>query len=171
MKSRFIVKSENLHARFKREVQRAGRNPAVSIGYSAPYALAVHERVPIVQGVPTPVPKDRVRAGVPDIWSRPRWRAYPNMPAVIKGAWWDPVNKGRPHFLVMPLRVGRKKWVKMIIEDYTRGFSSKGTHQAAAGKFIDALYKAGKAILERSKQYVPVHTGKLISTGYVIRET
>ncbi len=77
--------------------KKRSRNASVIVGYTANYAMYVHEMTP----------------------KKPQW-GRPRQPPK-KGAYWDPTGKGQPKFLETPARQMSKEIVKIVETTWNKG--------------------------------------------------
>lgn len=117
------------------KAQREG-DPVVAVGYTAAYALYVHENMEIW-------PPGMRLAGQPRSGRRG------------KGYYWDPQGKARPKFLESPLREFRQELANIVVVALSRGKT-----------MAQALLLAGLRLQRESQQLVPVDTGTLRASAF-----
>ena len=89
-----LIGSKNLIAKFAKKIGGA-KNASVIVGYTANYAMPVHEMIP----------------------TEPQWgRAR----ASGKGHYWDPSGRGQPKFLEQPLREMQTELVTIVQDVYEK---------------------------------------------------
>lgn len=146
---------EKLAAKLREMAARATRegDPVVAVGYTAAYALYVHENLEMKwKGLPRGSGFDR-EGGVVIV---PRkvlnsgtatWKA--------RGYYWDPQGRGQSKFLEQPLREHREVLARIVIE-----MLSKGKTMA------QALLVAGLRLQRESQMLVPIDTGNLRASAF-----
>lgn len=131
----------------------------VIVGYTASYALAVHENIEMKwRGVPRDPRKRAVGGEGPAKYHQknPQSRKYKP-----KGKFWDPPNRGQSKFLEQPAReLSNDGTLKRIIADAIRN----------GAKLQHALSLAALRIQRESMKLVPVDTGNLKSTAFTRKE-
>jgi len=131
---------------------RRHNNVGVIVGYTAKYALPVHEnREMKLKGLPRD-PRKR-----PNIkhQKNPRKRKFNP-----KGKFWDPQGRGQSKFLEEPFRVLQDTLVREIFATT----KSLGIHE---GNGLDiGLFKAGLLLQRTSQELVPVDTGNLKGSAF-----
>lgn len=122
----------------------------VIVGFTAKYALWVHERVEMSwKGLPR---DHRLWPGKHLENPRPRKREP-------KGKYWDPQGKGQAKFLEAPAREYRNVLGQIVLTAIKRGAS-----------FIHALYLAGLRLQREAQLRVPVDTGNLKASAFTRKE-
>lgn len=140
-----MAKVEGLSKLLEGLAKRASRakaavNVEVTVGYSAPYALFVHEDVEMV------------------LLGKPR-------PSGIGGYWDAFSGRGNAKFLEGPARRLRRELCETVKAVIKRG--SKGLHTYPEELIGDGLKAAGELLLSESRKEVPYEYGDLYNSGFV----
>lgn len=117
------------------------KGASVVVGYSAAYAVHVHENT------------EMKLVGVP----RPGKKGKPGL-----GKYWDAGRgkQGQNKFLEAPARVLRGELAKIVKE-----------HVMKTGNLIQGLFIAGLRLQRESQELVPVHYGNLRASAFTEKET
>jgi len=129
---------QKLLAKFKQLAEAARRQgiKSVAVGYSAPYALYVHENR--------------------EIWP-PGMRLKGKPRPSGKGRYWDPQNYARPKFLEEPARqLESSGELARVIRKVTQ----------QTGDMTMGMLAAGLRIQHESQRYVPVENGVLLASAF-----
>jgi hypothetical protein len=130
--------------------QREGE-AAVAVGYTANYALFVHEAVGMVlKGLSRDPRVRRIEQGGDPAKARPRPRKKEP-----RGRYWDPQGRGQAKFLETPLRTERDVLARIVIQALARG-----------QPLSVALFLAGLRLQRESQRLVPVDTGNLKASAF-----
>ena len=132
-----------------RKMQQQGTQSVV-VGYTASYALYVHEAVEMkLKGQPRG--GGLIKAGV----FRARSKKTGRFAKASRGYYWDPQGQAQAKFLEEPARTMRKELAKIVrqIFDKTRNLEK-------------ALVAAGLRLIRESTQKVPVDTGNLKASWF-----
>ena len=128
-----------------------GQNPEVLVGFSAAYALYVHEDIEMAwKGLSRDPRIRRIEQGGDPAKARPRPRRKEP-----KGRFWDPQDKGQAKFLEGPLRELRDELRRII-----------ATAMQAGKTPAQALLLAGLRLQREAQKRVPVDSGNLKSSAY-----
>lgn len=131
--------------------------PAVEVGYTAAYALYVHENMEIwppgmrLKGLPRGLGFSQ-KDGVVFV---PKGILAGTAGGAARGFYWDPQGKAQPKFLESVVREDRDAIWRAIFEGLKAGMT-----------LAQALLKAGLLVQRNSMQRVPVDTGHLKSSAY-----
>lgn len=147
---------DKLNAWFRaRAAKLAHDNPIVAVGYTASYALYVHENTEMkLKGLP------RGQGFGRDSESG----AVVVPPALLKtgkaggknrGFYWDPQGKAQPKFLETPLREKRDLLARIVVTALGQGKT-----------MAQALLLAGLRLQRESMMLVPVDTGNLKASAF-----
>lgn len=132
-----------------------GDNPVVAVGYTAAYALPVHEDTEMKwQGYSRDPRIRRIEMGGDPALARPRPRKREP-----KGRFWDPQGRAGSKYLENPARAMRRTLGDIIIQGMRRGLTMG-----------QALLMAGMRLLRESQLQVPVDSGNLRASGFCRRE-
>ncbi len=112
---------------------------SVVVGYTAAYALYVHENMEIN-------PPGMILAGVP----RPTTAR-----GTSQGSYWDPQGRAQPKFLEQPFRQNRDDYFRIVVNAFKRG-----------NTMAQALLLAGLKLQRDSQLLVPVNTGNLKASAF-----
>jgi len=118
------------------ETPNAVKGESVIVGYSAGYALWVHESVDMV------------------LKGKPRGKG--------RGNFWDPQGKAQAKYLETPAR--------QLNNSGELGNIVSRVMKSGRGNLQTALYMAGLRLLRESQKLVPVDSGHLKSSGFVLKE-
>lgn len=147
--------AKELQAKLQALVAKAAgdRDASVVVGYSAGYAIYVHENSAMAwKGLSRDPRVRRIEAGGDPAKARPRPRKVEP-----KGRYWDPQDKTRPRFLTdtaMELR-NSGEFLRIMVE------------AMRAGKTLaQALLLAGLRLQRESQERVPVDTGNLKASAF-----
>lgn len=131
------------------DIASDGKNK-VTIGYTAAYALYVHENLEMkLKGQPR---DPRLRANK----SGRRVNPPRNRQVNPQGLYWDPHGIGQSKFIETPMRQHQGNMAK-IVENAMR----------AGSTLLKALILAGMFLLRESQKLVPVDTGNLKASGFI----
>ena len=120
---------------------RRHNNVGVIVGYTANYALWVHEAPGVLKGKPRGAKKGSKRGK-------------------YRGRFWDPQNRAQPKFLEQPFR----ELHEQLVDDVFVVTKSLGI---AKGHGLDkGLFVAGLHLQRESQQLVPVDTGNLKASAF-----
>jgi len=126
-------------------------NPVVTVGFTAAYALAVHEDMEMKwKGFSRDPRIRRIEMGGDPARARPRARKREP-----KGRFWDPQGKGQAKFLEHPAQELQAEFGKIIMEM----LMGKGT-------LAQGLLKAGLRLQREAQLRVPVDTGNLKNSAF-----
>lgn len=126
--------------------------PTVIVGFTAAYALYVHEDMEMAwRGLSRDPRIRRIEMGGDPAKARPRPRVKEP-----KGRYWDPQGKGQAKFLEGPLRELRDELRRIMAEVLAHGRTP-----------AQALLAAGLRLQREAMLRVPVDTGNLKSSSYV----
>ncbi len=139
---------EELNRKLQALVAKAKQegDPAVAVGFTAAYALYVHENMEIwppgmrLKGLPRG--GGTVKAG--------KRKGQPK-----RGFYWDPQGKAGPKFLEGPAREMREVFARIIYEALSKGKT-----------LSQALLLAGLRLQREAQLRVPVDTGSLKSSAF-----
>lgn len=141
------------------KAQREG-DPVVAVGYTAAYALYVHENMEIwppgmrLKGLPRGqgFRRDR-KTGI--VYVPKGIMSSGKVGGKNRGFYWDPQGKARPKFLESPLREFRQELANIVVVALSRGKT-----------MAQALLLAGLRLQRESQQLVPVDTGNLKASAF-----
>lgn len=136
---------------------RANNKVSVIVGYTAKYALYVHEAPMKLKGLPRGAGMTRDKRGVV------RFSKKMLTTGVVggggKGFYWDPQGVAQSKFLEAPFRKNLSKMKSMILR------------QAKSTRSLDtALLIAGMFLQRESMKIVPVDTGNLKNSAFTRKE-
>lgn len=124
---------------------------SVIVGYTAAYALPVHEAVGMVlRGLSRDPRVRRIEEGGDPAKARPRPRQREP-----KGRYWDPQGRGQAKFLEQPARENRARYAAIVAGEMRKGRT-----------LVEALLVAGLALQRDSQLLVPVDTGNLKNSAF-----
>lgn len=87
-----------------------------------------------------------------------KWKGQPRHKP-HKGSYWDPPGRGQAKFLEQPARELSPEFRRIIMEAVSKG--------ASLGR---ALMLAGMRLLRESQKLVPVDTGNLKASAFIVEE-
>lgn len=135
---------------------KAEGDPVVAVGYTAAYALFVHEAVGMVlKGLSRDPRIRRIEQGGDPAKARPRPRKREP-----KGRYWDPQGRGQAKFLETPLREKRDVLARIVVEMLAKGRTMG-----------QALLAAGLRLQRESQLLVPIDTGNLRASAFTRLES
>lgn len=134
------------------QLARVGEgNPEVAVGFTAAYALYVHEDMEMAwKGLSRDPRIRRIEQGGDPAKARPRPRRKEP-----KGRFWDPQDRAGPKFLEGPLRELRDELRRIIAEALAAGRTP-----------AQALLAAGLRLQREAQRRVPVDTGNLKASAF-----
>lgn len=139
---------EALRAKIRKEAERYAE-ASVLVGYTAAYAVYVHEDIEMKwKGLPRGAgftKKDGVITFGSDLGAG----------ATGKGFYWDPQGQGQAKFLEAPARYLKSELTNIVVRWLRRKAS-----------MCMALYQAGLRLQAESQTLVPVDTGNLKSSAF-----
>lgn len=148
------AKLQALAARF------GGGKPVVAVGYTANYALWVHENMEIfppgmrLRGLPRGLGFRRDQAsGV--VYAPPSIMRTGTAGGKNRGYYWDPQGRAQPKFLTDPARNLQEELGRIVAEALLTGAT-----------MATALLRAGLRLQRESQQLVPVDTGNLKASAF-----
>lgn len=125
--------------------------PVVAVGYTAAYALAVHEDTEMAwKGLSRDPRIRRIEQGGDESRARPRERRREP-----KGKFWDPQGRGKAKFLEDPARRLQRRLGQIVAVAVTQGKT-----------LAQALLTAGLELQRESQLEVPVDTGNLKNSAF-----
>lgn len=133
--------------------------PVVEVGYTAAYALWVHENMEIwppgmrLKGLPRGGGFYRDAQGIVRYPIRAETTGVVGFKA--HGFYWDPQGTARPKFLEQPAREKRDEIARMILDGMKNGMT-----------MAQALLRAGLYLQRESQMLVPVDTGNLKASAF-----
>lgn len=145
-----------LQAKLQAMVAKAAgdRDAAVAVGFSAAYAMAVHENTTMAwKGLSRDPRVRRIEAGGDPAKARPRPRKVEP-----KGRYWDPQDRAKSHYLSDPAMELRNsgEFLRIMVEAMRGGKT-----------LAQALLLCGLRLMRESQQQVPVDTGVLKASAFV----
>lgn len=143
----------SLKEHFKKKYGVGDKPPSVIVGYTAAYALALHENVGMRwRGLP----RDRsVRVSGLNHSGRIARTGY--NPNEKKGLFWGP--DGQAKFLEQPARELSQEIANIVLKALGNGAT-----------LIEALYLAGLYLQRKSQELVPIDTGNLRASAFTRKE-
>lgn len=146
-----------LNAKFRDLAAKAIKDDGVivAVGYTAAYALWVHENMEMKwRGLPRSSGFRIDKEGKVRV---PRQYLRPGATAGFKkhGFYWDPPGRGQSKFLEQPLREHRETLAMIVVEMLSKGRT-----------FAQALLAAGLRLQRESQLLVPVDTGNLKASAF-----
>lgn len=125
------------------------------VGFTAAYALAVHENEEMVlRGYSRDPRLRRIELGGDPALARPRPRKREP-----KGKFWDPQGRGQAKFLETPARTKQAELTKTV-----------AVRMQGGDDFADALLVAGLELQREAMLLCPVDTGNLKASAFTRRE-
>jgi hypothetical protein len=140
-------------------LQKAARkygeeHPSVIVGYTANYALAVHENVEMKwRGLPRGAGFGLVHS------TKKRESTLVSKTAKQRGNYWDPPGRGQAKFLEQPARELKREFQRLIRTACENGATLK-----------KALLIAGLRLQRESQQLCPVDFGNLKASAFTREE-
>lgn len=127
------------------------RTPAAIVGFTAAYALAVHEDVEMkLKGFSRDPRVRRIEMGGDPAKARPRPRKREP-----KGRFWDPQGKGQAKFLEQPAR----EMQQLLAQEIMAGMAAKMT-------LAKSLMRAALLLQRAAQLLVPVDTSNLKNSAF-----
>jgi hypothetical protein len=169
-----IERIENVQAALRKAGQKYGKSTSVIVGYTARYALYVHERVEMKwRGLPRGAGMSKDKSGIVryskgSMHTGPAFtktgkvkkiRGKPGYAKGFRGFYWDPIPRAQAKFLEQPYRENRDKLAAMIRD----GLSNKLT-------LLQSLLRAGIYLQRLSQEICPVDTGNLKASAFTRRD-
>lgn len=154
--------AERLFSKLKKLAERAGTDEqevVVKVGYTAAYALYVHENMEIfppgmrLRGLPRGSRMYRDKDGIVRVSQSMLTSGKAGFKK--RGYYWDPQGRARPKFLEEPTRALMPELSQMIATALKRGKT-----------LAQALLAAGLRLLRESMKLVPVDTGNLKNSAF-----
>jgi hypothetical protein len=156
--SESTVEAEKLLEQLRAMAAKAQKEgePVVAVGYTAAYALAVHENVAMTwKGLSRDPRIRRIEQGGDPTKARPRPRKREP-----KGRYWDPQGRGQSKFLETPLREHRATLAQIVITMLSQGKT-----------LAQALLAAGLRLQRESQLLAPVDVGNLKASAFTRLES
>lgn len=158
MKGGNVIGFDSLLVKLAALIEKAkkdGEDPIVAVGYTAAYALPIHEDMEMAwKGLSRDPRIRRIEMGGDPRKARPRPRKREP-----KGKFWDPQNRGQSKFLETPARSERQAMGNIVANALMQGRS-----------LGEALMLAGLHLQAKSQLLVPVDTGNLKNSAFTRRE-
>jgi hypothetical protein len=154
MVKKFIIGADNVVKKLSwlQKQSKRHNNVGVIVGYTASYALYVHEMIPLqpMYGRPRGGSKLRDKLG----------RFKKRKSGGKKGFFWDPKGRGQPKFLEKPFREMQDELTAIIFQ------TTKSLKVSDSGGLDKGLMLAGLALQRASQLLVPVDLGNLKSSAF-----
>lgn len=134
---------------------------SVVVGFTASYAMHVHENVEMKwKGVPRD-PQLRTQSGHSAPWIRlsKEGQRITKVAAKRGGLFWDPQGKAQAKFLEEPARRLKKELQRIVVQVATKTNGSDA--------LLKGMLAAGLRLIRESAQLVPVDTGNLKNSWFV----
>lgn len=146
-----IIGFDKLDRQFEDLAKKYKEEPVIETGYTAAYALYVHENMEMkLKGFSRDPRIRRIEQGGDASKARPRSRKREP-----HGKFWDPQGRGQSKFLEAPAKSERQTMGNIVVNALRKGTT-----------LADALLLAGLHLQRTSQPLVPVDEGELKASAF-----